>query len=59
MYSVRLRVSDRVADKVRWFLGNLPSDDVEIIEDDILVDTTGTSNHPLPESFFEPIIIPS
>ena len=40
MYSVRLRVSDRVADKVRWFLGNLPSDEVEIIEDDILVDTT-------------------
>jgi len=39
MYSVRLRVSDRVADKVRWFLGNLPSDDVEVIEDDVLVDT--------------------
>ncbi len=40
MYAARLRVRDMVADKVRWFLGNLPSDDVEVIEDDVLVDTT-------------------
>ena len=33
MHSIRLRINDRVIDKVLYFLENLPKDEVEIIKE--------------------------
>lgn len=36
MHSIKLRINDRVIDKVLYFLESLPKDEVEIVEDSLV-----------------------
>ena len=38
MHTIKLNIQDNVFDKVIYFLNNLPSDEVEIVEEDTFID---------------------
>ena len=38
MHTIKLNIQDSVFDKVIYFLNNLPSNEVQIIEEDTLID---------------------
>lgn len=40
MHTIKLNIQDNVFDKVIYFLNNLPSSEVEIVEDTIIDDWT-------------------
>ncbi len=40
MHTIKLNIQDNVFDKVIYFLNNLPSSEVEIVEDTIIDDCT-------------------
>ncbi len=40
MHTLKIKVKDSVYDKVQYFLENLPKDDVEVVSDDIVSDSS-------------------
>ena len=44
MHTLKLKVKDRVFDKVEYFLNNLSKDDVEIISDKVIAENNGSED---------------